>query len=224
MTDDDDDDGDDDPHAGRGVVSAGAPRGAAEAAVVALHGRGATAQGVVNLAAPLARHGVAVVAPEAERSRWWPYTSREPLARNEPHVSSALRAVDRALGDVTGWGVDPGRVVLFGFSQGASLACEYAARRPQRYGGVAAFAGGLLGPDPGSRAFEGSLAGTPVLLGRGSGDERVDAGAVRATATVLRDLDASVTERVADGVGHAVTDDDLAAAGELVAAVLPGDE
>lgn len=209
-----------DPHADRGVVSAGAPRGAAEAVVVALHGRGATAQGVVNLADPLAHHGVTVVAPEAERSRWWPSAGSDPIERNEPHVSSAVRAVDRVFEDVADWGIEPERVVLFGFSQGASLACEYVARHPRRYGAVAAFAGGLLGPAVADRAFEGSLEGTPVLLGSGSDDDRVDPEHLRATATVLEDLGGAVTEREYAGVGHAVADDGLDAAGDLVEAVL----
>jgi phospholipase/carboxylesterase len=209
-----------DPHADQGVVSAGAPRGAAEAVVVALHGRGATAQGVANLADPLAHHGVTVVAPEAERSRWWPYDTSGPIERNEPHVSSAVRVVDRVLDDIADWGVEPERVVLFGFSQGASLACEYVARHPQRYGGVAAFAGGLLGPAVADRAFEGSLDGTPVLLGWGRDDDRVDPEQLRATARVLEQLGGTVTEREYAGVGHAVTDDALDAAGDLVADLL----
>ena len=215
---------DTDPHADQGLVSAGAPRGAAEAVVVALHGRGATAQGVVNLAEPLAHHGVAVVAPAAERSRWFPHAASGPIERNEPHVSSAVRAVDGVLDDVSEWGLGPERVVLFGFSQGASLACEYVAARPRRYGGVAAFSGGLLGPSVADREFAGSLDGTPVLLGWGSEDGRVDAGGLRATATVLRGLGASVAARESDGVGHAVTDEGLDAAAEMVAALLSGGE
>lgn len=213
---------DSDPHADRGVVSAGAPRGAAEVVVVALHGRGATAQGVVNLADPLAHHGVTVVAPAAERSRWFPYAGSEPIERNEPHVSSAIRAVDGVLDDVAEWGIDPEHVVFFGFSQGASLACEYVARHPRAYGGVAAFSGGLLGPSVADRAFEGSLDGTPVRLGWGSEDDRLDPERLRATAAALRDLNGDVTERECDGVGHAVTDEGLEAAAALVEALLPG--
>jgi len=213
-----------DPHAGQGVVSAGAPRGAADAVVVALHGRGATAQGVVNLAGPLAHHGVTVVAPEAERSRWWPYAANGPVDRNEPHVSSALRAVDRVFEDVAEWGVGPERVVVFGFSQGASLACEYVARRPRRYGGLAAFSGGLLGPDPTGRSFEETLDGTPALLGWGADDDRVDTAGLRATASVLRTMDATVTDREYEGVGHAVTDEALDAAADLVVGLLPDAE
>jgi phospholipase/carboxylesterase len=211
---------DSDPHGGEGVVSAGAPRGAADAALVALHGRGATAQGVVNLTEPLHRHGVAVVAPQGARSRWFPYAASEPVERNEPHLSSALAAVERALRDVRDWGVPAERVVLFGFSQGAALACEYAARNPARYGGVAALSGGLLGPDPSARSFTGSLDGTPVLFGYGTADDRLDAERVAASAAVFRALDAEVSVREYDGVGHAVTDDEFDAVGAMLDSAL----
>jgi phospholipase/carboxylesterase len=212
----------DDPHAGEGVVSTGAPRGAADAALVALHGRGATAQGVVNLTEPVHRHGVAVVAPQGARSRWVPYAASEPLARNEPHLSSALAAADRALNDVREWGVSSEHVVLFGFSQGAALACEYAAQNPRRYGGVAVLSGGLFGPDPLARSFSGSLAGTPVLVGYGRDDERLDPARVEATGSVLAGLDADVTVRGYENVGHEVTDDAFAAVAGLVKDALAG--
>ncbi|MGB9963637.1 alpha/beta hydrolase [Halobacterium hubeiense] len=199
------------PHADRPVVTAGAPASVAEAVVVLLHGRGATAQGVVNLAEPLYRHGVTFVAPDAARSRWFPHSAFGPVERNEPHVSSALAAVDRVLADVREWGVPTEDVVLFGFSQGACLAAEYAARNPARYGGVAALSGGLLGDEPG--AYEGSLDGAPVFLGVGDGDPNVPVERVRETAAAFRALDADVTERVYEGVGHEVTDDEFAVVG-----------
>jgi phospholipase/carboxylesterase len=213
--------GDDaDPHGGEGVVSAGAPRGAADAALVALHGRGATAQGVVNLTEPVHRHGVAVVAPQGARSRWFPYAANEPVERNEPHLSSALAAVKRAVGDVRDWGIPAERVVLFGFSQGAALACEYVAQNPTRYGGVVAASGGLLGPDPGDRSFPGSLAGTPVAFGYGGEDDRLDPARVDATAGVFRELGGDVTVSRSADAGHEVAVGTFDALRELVDAAL----
>jgi phospholipase/carboxylesterase len=212
-----------DPHADQPVVTAGAPASVAEAVVVALHGRGATAQGIVNLAEPLYRHGVTFVAPEAERSRWFPHDAFGPLSRNEPHVSSALAAVDRVFDDVATWGVPTERVVLFGFSQGACLASEYAVRNPRRYGGVVALSGGLLGSSVASADDDGSLAGTPVFLGCGDSDEHVPVERVRETAAAFRAIDADVTERIYEGVGHAVTDDEFAVAGGLLERVLADD-
>ncbi|MCD2202253.1 alpha/beta hydrolase [Halobacterium sp. KA-6] len=204
---------DGDPHADQPAVTAGAPASVAAAVVVLLHGRGATAQGVVNLAEPLYRHGVTFVAPDAARSRWYPYSSFAPVERNEPHVSSALAAVDRVLADVREWGVAIEDVVLFGFSQGAFLASEYAARNPRRYGGVAALSGGLLGEEVDSSDYHGSLDGAPVFLGVGDSDPNVPVERVHETAAVFHELNGDVTERVYEGVGHEVTDDEFAVVG-----------
>ncbi len=211
MTDAPGGEGDDDrdPHAGRPVVTAGAPADAAEVAVVCLHGRGATAQGIVALADEFYRHGVALLAPQAERNRWYPRSFLAPVERNEPHLSSALRAVHRVVEDAVGMGVPFDRVVPFGFSQGACLAAEYAARTPRRYGGVVALSGGLIGPPGGLREYHGSLDGTPVFLGCGDADEHIPVERVRETAAAFRDLDADVTERIYEGFEHGVNDDEI---------------
>ncbi|MFC4451793.1 alpha/beta hydrolase [Halorussus aquaticus] len=206
----------DDPHADRPVITAGAPIRAAEVAVVLLHGRGATAQGVVNLAEPLYRHGVAFFAPQAARSRWYPHSFLAPVERNEPHLSSALRRVDAVVDDAVAKGIPLDKVVLFGFSQGACLAAEYAARNPRRYGGVAALSGGLVGPPDARREYEGSVEETPVFVGCGDADDHVPVERVRETAETFRSLNAEVTERIYPGLEHAVNDDEMAFVGSLV--------
>ena len=225
MTDDGHAGRDTDPHAGGPLVTAGAPAGATEVAVVLLHGRGATADGIVRLAEPLYRHGVTFYAPDADRSRWYPHSFLAPVERNEPHLSSALRrvgAVVEAATDV----VTPERVVVGGFSQGACLAAEFAARRPRRYGGVFVLSGGLLGPADrfGERVSnEGSLAGTPVFIGCGDADEGVPVERVHRTADVLRGLDGDVTERIYAGLGHEVNDEEFGFLGRLVEDLLAAD-
>ncbi|WP_323675356.1 dienelactone hydrolase family protein [Halorubellus sp. PRR65] len=216
------------PHGGRPVVTAGAPRGATDVLVLALHGRGATAQGVVNLLDPAYRHGVTFLAPDAHRSRWYPYAATAGRDRNEPDVSSAIAVVDALVAHATSTlSVDRDRVVLTGFSQGATVAAEYALANPTRYGAVALLSGTAI--DPGERhatapvdetedaASPGDdFAGTPVLLAAGGDDPHVTAERVDATAGAFRDRGAEVDVRVADGVGHEVTDDALACVGALV--------
>jgi len=195
------------PHGDQPIVTAGAPRGATEAVVLALHGRGATAQGIVNLLDPVARHGVTFVAPNAARSRWYPYATTAPRERNEPHVASALAVVDALVEHITDrFGVQRNRIVLTGFSQGGSVAAEYVASHPARYGGLAVLSGTLPGPTIGSRHFDGSLDGTPILVAVGAADPRVPADRVTATADVFRALGGEVTERHERGAGHAVSD------------------
>jgi phospholipase/carboxylesterase len=186
-------------------------------AVVLLHGRGATADGVVRLADPLYRHGVAFYAPGADRSRWYPYSFLAPVERNEPHLSSALRRVGAVVERATRT-LAAERVVVGGFSQGACLAAEFAARHPRRYGGVFVLSGGLVGPDEwlDRREYRGSLEGTPVFLGCGDADEHVPVERVRRTAEAFRSLDGDVTERVYPGVGHEVTDDEFEFLGALL--------
>jgi phospholipase/carboxylesterase len=206
-----------DPHADGPLVTAGAPAGATEVAVVLLHGRGATADGIVRLAEPLYRHGVTFYAPGADRSRWYPYSSLAPAERNEPHLSSALRRVEAVVQQAAG-SVPRERVVVGGFSQGACLAAEFAVRHPRRYGGVFVLSGGLVGPAEwlAGRAYDGSLDGTPAFLGCGDADEYVPVERVHRTAEAFRSLDADVTERVYPGVGHEVTDDEFDAIGALL--------
>lgn len=199
------------PHAGQPLVTAGAPAAAAAVGLVALHGRGATGQGVVNLFAPATGHGVAVFAPDADRSRWFPRPSDAPREANEPHLTSAVECVGAALDRAAAVGLPPERVVVAGFSQGGCVAAEFARRRPTRYGGVAVLSGALPGEgEPGGEsAGAGALDDTPVFLGRGTDDPHVSADQLTATAAVFEDLGGDVSSRSYPGLGHAVAEDEL---------------
>jgi predicted esterase len=198
-------------HEGTPTLAAGAPLAAARAAVVALHGRGAGAADILALAAAeLGRDGVALLAPEARHSTWYPRSFLAPFAENEPWLGSALARIDELLAEIARGGVPAERVVLFGFSQGACLASEFAARHPRRYGALVAATGGRIGP-PGTRfASTGDLAGTPVHLSAGDPDPHVPWSRVEETAENLRALGAEVTTRREPGFPHAVHPEALA--------------
>jgi phospholipase/carboxylesterase len=208
------------PHAGQSLVTAGAPAAAAEVALVALHGRGATAQGVVNLFEPAVGHGVAVFAPAAARSRRFPRAFDAPVEDNEPHLTSAVECVAAAVDRAAAIDLPPERVVLAGFSQGACLAAEFARRNPARYGGVAVLSGALPGSandcEGGSGTTGGGLDGTPVFLGCGAEDPHIGPEQFESTARTFRALGASVTARRYPGLGHAVTDDEFEELRELL--------
>lgn len=193
------------PHGGQPVVTAGAPRGGTEAVVVALHGRGASAQGIVNLLDPVYRHGVTFVAPQADRSRWYPFAASAPLEKNEPYVSSALAVIESVISD---FDVAREQILLLGFSQGACVVAEYAARNPDHQS-VVVLSGTLLGPTIDLDRYAGSLDGASVFVGCGTDDPYVPVERVRDTAATFRALDGDVTERVYDDVGHEVTDDEF---------------
>ncbi len=116
----------------------------------------------------------------------------------------------------------PQRTAFLGFSQGACLACEYVARYPRRYGALVGLSGGLIGPDEALRAHVGDLAGTPVFLGCSDVDPHIPLARVRDTRTALEGLGAEVDERIYPRMGHTVNGDELAAARELLLALVEG--
>jgi predicted esterase len=191
------------------MLTAGQPLDRARAAMVLLHGRGGSAEGMLSLVAELAHLRMAYLAPEAEGNSWYPYSFLAPLDRNEPELSAALASVSAALGRVQEAGIAPERTVLLGFSQGACLALEYAARHARRYGGVVGFSGGLIGPEGLPRDYEGSLGGTPVFLGCSDVDPHIPMARVLESADVLRYMGARVTMRLYPGMGHTVNADEL---------------
>lgn len=206
------------PHGGQPVVTAGAPRGATDVVVLALHGRGATAQGVVNLLDPAYSHGVTFLAPDAHHSRWYPHAATAPRELNEPDISSAIAVVDLLLDHATStFSVDHDHVVLAGFSQGATVAAEYALANPRRYGGLALLSGTAIDPDAARvDGDDGGFARTPVLLAAGDDDPHVTANQVHATAKALEALGSDVDVQITPDVGHEVTDDVLEQVAEFV--------
>ena len=211
-----------DPHRGQPVLAAGRPLAEAAAAMVLLHGRGASAESILGLAAELARPDFAFLAPQAAGSTWYPYGFLAPLDRNEPWLGSALRLVGAVVERAAAAGVPPARLLLVGFSQGACLALEYAARRPRRYGGVAALTGGLIGPDGTPRNATGSLAGTPVFLGSADPDPHVPRARVEESGRALEAMGARVTTRLYPGMGHTVNEDELERVRAMMAEVADG--
>ena len=210
------------PHDGQAVLVAGEPLERAAAAMVLVHGRGATAQDIMTIAVEVARPGFAFLAPQAAGNTWYPNRFTEPTELNEPWLSSALETVGRVLGRVEAV-VPMESVILLGFSQGACLALEFAARNARRYGGVVGLSGGLIGPEPALRADPGSLAGTPVLLLCSDVDPHIPAERVLRSAEVLRALQGEVTVELYPGMGHEVNLDELDRIRDLMAALPRGD-
>ena len=206
-------------HQGQPVRAAGAPVGRARVAMVLLHGRGATAEGILALAAALETPEVAYVAPQAAENSWYPHSFLAPIPSNEPGISSGLLAITELLSVVESAGVPRERTLLLGFSQGACLALEYAARHASRYGGVVGLSGGLIGPEGTPREYTGGLAGTPVFLGCSDVDVHIPAARVRLSGQVMHRLGGQVTLELYPGMGHLVNGDELSAVRAMLAAV-----
>ncbi|WP_458207422.1 alpha/beta hydrolase [Haladaptatus sp. NG-SE-30] len=212
----------DGPHAGQPVATAGASTDDADTAMVLTHGRGATAESILELANEFQRPSVAYVAPQATRNTWYPQSFLAPMESNEPYLSSALALLGAVVDDLEAAGIAPERVFLLGFSQGACLTTEFVARNARRYGGVAGFSGGLIGPEGTPREYDGSLDGTPVYLGCSDSDPHIPVARVHETRDVLRDLDGDVTEQIFEGMGHGVVQEEITHVREMLAELLEG--
>jgi predicted esterase len=112
--------------------------------------------------------------------------------------------------DTVARGVPRDRIVLLGFSQGACLAAETAVRHAARYGGVIVFSGGLIGPPGTTWNNAGAFAGTPIFLGCSDQDAHIPKSRVEESADVFRRMGADVTMRLYPGMGHLVSENEIA--------------
>jgi phospholipase/carboxylesterase len=200
------------------VLRAGEPLGKARAAMILLHGRGASAEDIMTVGAELAQPGFAYLAPQAAGNAWYPNPFTAPLESNEPYLSSALEVVDSLLAIVEET-ISADRVILLGFSQGACLTLEFAARHARRYGGVVGLSGGLIGPDGTPRDYPGGFAGTPVFLGCSDVDPHIKKERVLEAAGVFTRMGAAVTMRLYPGMGHTVNQNEIDSVRGIVAAI-----
>ena len=208
------------PHQGQPVRLAGEPLERAQAAMVMVHGRGATAESILTLADELAEPGFAYLAPQARGNTWYPNSFLAPIPSNEPGISSGMAAIRATLDRVRAAGIPIERTVLLGFSQGACLSIEFAARHARRYGGIACLSGGLIGPDGTPSDYQSSLDGTPVFLGCSDVDAHIPAPRVRQSAEVMRWLGGEVTMRLYPGMGHTVNEDEIEFVRGMMAALV----
>ncbi len=182
--------------------------------MVLLHGRGATAEDIMTLASEVQRPGWTYLAPQAAGNAWYPHPFTAPLQSNEPYLGAALETISRVVERVESR-VPAQRLVLLGFSQGACLTLEWAARNARRYGAVIGLSGGLIGPDGTPRDYPGSFAGTPVFLGCSDIDPHIPMPRVVEAGEALKRMGADVTVRFYPGMGHMVGIEELETIREL---------
>lgn len=205
-----------DPHAGQPVRRAGPDPASARLVAIAVHGRGAAAEDILALAAEFRTTDVAYLAPQAAANSWYPHSFLTPMEKNEPWLTSALRLVEQLVSSLDRQGIPSSRVAIVGFSQGACLALEFAARNARRYAALAGLSGGLIGPPGTPRDYPGSLAGTPVFLGCSDIDAHIPVERVHESAAVLSRLGAEVDARIYPGMGHTVNTDEVKAVRALL--------
>jgi len=209
-------------HEGEPVLSGGAPLREAKAVLFLLHGRGGSAEDILSLGLTLtnAIPGIALRAPQAAGRTWYPQRFLAPLSQNEPSLTSALATLAGLIEQASAAGIPAERVALLGFSQGACLSLEFAARHPRRYGAVVALSGALIGPPGLKRSETGSLAGTPIYLGCSDRDFHIPEPSVRESAAYLEHIGGRVRTDIFPGMGHTVNAEEITAAQALLRALV----
>jgi predicted esterase len=199
-----------DPHANTPIFTAGPSPEQAAGTVIMIHGRGATADDIISLLPELELEiDVAAMAPQAANNTWYPQSFLAPLEQNQPYLDSALAKIEMIVTDLIARGVASNRIALLGFSQGACLSCEFAARHAREYAAVLGLSGGLIGPPGTPRNYPGSLVGTMAFLGCGDPDMHIPFSRVIESGEVLTRMGASVDVRRYPGMPHTINHDEI---------------
>src|SRR5690554_5909889 len=145
----------------------------AKKALIMLHGRGSNAPDILSLAEYLDVKDFAILAPQATNNTWYPYSFMAKPKDNEPWLTSALDLVKEIIEEVKSYGIKAENIYFLGFSQGACLTLESVAWNAEKFGGVIAFTGGLIGDEINTENYEGDFAGTPIFISSGNPDPHI---------------------------------------------------
>ena len=198
------------------VITGGKKLNEASKALIMVHGRGASAENIIGLSSNLKVKDFALMAPQATNFTWYPYSFLVPPEENEPWLTSALSLLNELTGDITSAGISLKDIYFLGFSQGACLTLEFVTRHARKWGGVAAFTGGLIGDKLYPQNYRGDFHGTPVFIGTSNPDPHIPVKRVHETTKVLREMNASVTERIYPNMGHTICEDEITKVNELI--------
>jgi phospholipase/carboxylesterase len=200
----------------RKIMTGGKDITEATKVLVMIHGRGGSAQDILSLSSHLEVSDFALLAPQATNSTWYPYSFMAPPAQNEPWLSSALDLLRGVVNEIMSNGITKENIYFLGFSQGACLTLEFVTRNADKYGGVVAFTGGLIGDKIYPDNYKGDFNGTPVFIGTSNPDPHVPVERVYATSNILKNMNASVTEKVYNNMGHTINQDEINLANNLI--------
>ena len=198
------------------LINAGTSLDSASGALVLLHGRGGTAGNIISLAGEFNLNNIATLAPQASNNSWYPYSFMASVEENQPALDSALEIIGEMVNDIIAAGIPAEKIWFAGFSQGACLTLEYVARNAQRYGGVVAFTGGLIGQQLATDNYKGNFKHTPILITTGNPDPHVPLIRVEESVDLLKKLGADVTLKVYDGRPHTITMPEIELANQLI--------
>lgn len=197
------------PQHTKNIQKAGKALSEASKAMIMIHGRGASAASILELANELKVQDFALLAPRATEHTWYPYSFMAPKTQNEPGLSSALKILGELVAEVKAAGIAEENIYFVGFSQGACLTAEFVARNATRYGGVFILSGGLIGDSLEKDLYQGNFENTPILLGCSDVDGHVPLVRVQESTKVFQEMGAEVTERIYPNGPHTVYEDEI---------------
>lgn len=200
----------------KNIKTAGKPVGETDKVLIMVHGRGSNAQDILSLAQYFPVKNFALLAPQATNNTWYPYSFLVSPTQNEPWLSSALSLLEEIVKDLKAGGMTEENMYLLGFSQGACLALEFVSRNATRFGGIAAFSGGLIGDKIYPENYKGNFHHTPVFIGCSNPDFHIPVERIYATTNILKKMNADVTEKIYDNMGHTINQDEIDQVNKLI--------
>jgi phospholipase/carboxylesterase len=190
-------------------IQTGLPLSESKKAIILLHGRGATAESIVSLVDYLEPADFSIFAPQAAQRTWYPYGFMASDEGNLSALNSSLQQVSLLFQFLIENGKAPEQIYVMGFSQGACLSLEFAARNGQKLGGVVAFTGGLIGEKLEEKKYSGDFQGTPILLSSSAHDMHVPAQRINDSAQLLQKMGAEVSLKFFEDELHTIRPEEL---------------
>lgn len=194
--------------------SADADRGA-----VFLHGRKRSPGEMRDLAGEIGMLDWRCSFPLAAGGSWYPNPFSRPLAENEPDLGASVERLREEVDRLAMEGIDPARIAIGGFSQGACVVAEYLARGGPRPMAILLFSGALPGPARPVRRPRVNLAGVPAFVSGSRTDPFLPGARVQSTADWLRACGANLHLLMIDDRPHAIDDSEIEAAKSFVEAL-----
>jgi predicted esterase len=204
------------PHLGDKILYAGSGIENASFALIMMHGRGSTAESIISLSQELELKDTIIIAPQADQFTWYPYRFIEKRNMNEPGITSGFVLIDSIIKSLNLNNIETENIYLLGFSQGACLALDYAARKPRKYAGIFGLSGGLIGDILNADDYSGDFHGTPVFLGCSDNDFHIPESRVHETAEILSNLNSKVIKKIYPGMGHRISMEEVGAINKLL--------
>ncbi|MCF6407851.1 dienelactone hydrolase family protein [Chitinophaga filiformis] len=198
------------------IITAGKKTTEAKKALIMIHGRGGSAEDILTLSSYLEVKDYALIGPQATGGTWYPYSFLMPPAQNEPWLSSALSVLKEIVADVVADGISHENIYFLGFSQGACLTLEFVTRNADKYGGVVAFTGGLIGDKIYPENYKGNFGNTPVFIGTSNPDPHVPVERVKTSEKILKEMGADIQVNIYNNMGHTISQEEIDLANQLV--------